>query len=472
MSANCHEFEERLAGYVDGELGPEDARAVEAHLATCEDCRATVTAWQEADAALATSAPSRTEPEWERLASRVEAAIDVEAERLARAEAAVTAAAPAAQPTPAARRTPRRAWFLGTGAVAAAVLVGLFWPWFSQDAHRPRGPLPASPEADSPAPAAPDDLLQKKAEGTRSAEGSSDVQERLRALGYLKGQEIPAPAVGADRARTTEISEGIPTPEPTSASRPADAPTKAAARRDASPAADEAGNVDTHNPGDESGDVDVPSFDEDSRDVDALSQDGKESDTATSTSDDVRQWLTATTPPAEAEGKARSLEAVSGSVLRDEGAPRMLAAPPVPPDSTISIRALRRAHEAREGGDLATARAGYELLARDFPGNAVREEAWFSLADLQTAEARDSDDLATVRDAARSLDDFLATFPTSARREAILGARVLVWARLVELDPSQCAEADRRVAEWQHGQEMIPRDLGQAVQRIQAACAR
>ena len=53
MSANCHEFEERLAGYVDGELGPDDVRAVEAHLATCEACRATVAAWQEADAALA-----------------------------------------------------------------------------------------------------------------------------------------------------------------------------------------------------------------------------------------------------------------------------------------------------------------------------------------------------------------------------------------------------------------------------------
>ncbi|MCA9750578.1 MAG: zf-HC2 domain-containing protein [Gemmatimonadetes bacterium] len=426
MSANCHEFEERLAGYVDGELGPDDVRAVEAHLATCEACRATVAAWQEADAALASSSPARTEAEWERLASRVETAIDVEAERLARAEAAVSTGAPAAATPPARRQSPRRAWFLGTGAVAAAVLVGLFWPWFSQDAHRPRGPLPASPEADSRAPAdGSDDLLQKKAEGTRSTE-ISDAQERLRALGYLNEQEIPAPAVGADRTRPLEIPETVPNPEPTPAARPIDAPAKAAERRDVS----------------------------------------------TSTSDDVRRWLAATAPPVEAEGKARSLESVPGSVLRDEAAPRMLAAPPVPPDSTISIRALRRAHEAREAGDLATARAGYELLARDFPGNAVREEAWFSLTDLQTAQARDSDDLATVRDAARSLDDFLAAFPTSVRREAILGARVLVWARLVELDPSGCVEANRRVAEWQHGQEMIPRDLGRAVQRIQAACAR
>lgn len=49
---HCPEWEERLSLYVDGVLNPFDENAVEAHLARCAGCRATVALWREVGAAL------------------------------------------------------------------------------------------------------------------------------------------------------------------------------------------------------------------------------------------------------------------------------------------------------------------------------------------------------------------------------------------------------------------------------------
>lgn len=43
---HCPEWEEKLSLYVDGVLNPFDENAVEAHLARCESCRATVALWR------------------------------------------------------------------------------------------------------------------------------------------------------------------------------------------------------------------------------------------------------------------------------------------------------------------------------------------------------------------------------------------------------------------------------------------
>lgn len=45
-SLHCPEWEEKLSLYVDGVLNPFDENAVEAHLARCASCRATVDLWQ------------------------------------------------------------------------------------------------------------------------------------------------------------------------------------------------------------------------------------------------------------------------------------------------------------------------------------------------------------------------------------------------------------------------------------------
>jgi anti-sigma factor RsiW len=43
---HCPDWEEKLSLYVDGVLNPFDENAVEAHLARCASCRATVELWR------------------------------------------------------------------------------------------------------------------------------------------------------------------------------------------------------------------------------------------------------------------------------------------------------------------------------------------------------------------------------------------------------------------------------------------
>ena len=43
---HCPEWEEKLSLYVDGVLNPFDENAVEAHIARCASCRATVELWR------------------------------------------------------------------------------------------------------------------------------------------------------------------------------------------------------------------------------------------------------------------------------------------------------------------------------------------------------------------------------------------------------------------------------------------
>ena len=78
MKEPCPDFLERLAAYADGELDAAEARRVEEHVASCDACRETLRAWRDADAALAGTDVARSDVEWERLARRVESAIDAE----------------------------------------------------------------------------------------------------------------------------------------------------------------------------------------------------------------------------------------------------------------------------------------------------------------------------------------------------------------------------------------------------------
>lgn len=58
---------ERLSGYLDGELREDEARAIEAHLATCERCAAELEALRQlAELTAGLSAPRVEEPQWAR----------------------------------------------------------------------------------------------------------------------------------------------------------------------------------------------------------------------------------------------------------------------------------------------------------------------------------------------------------------------------------------------------------------------
>ena len=121
MNAECRDIEALLSPYADGELEAADARRVEAHVAACAACRATLEAWRESEAALASLHPARSDVEWERLARRVEAVVGADEGAGGRATVAASDRPP---------RKAGRSWlWAGSGVLAAAALVGLFWPW-------------------------------------------------------------------------------------------------------------------------------------------------------------------------------------------------------------------------------------------------------------------------------------------------------------------------------------------------------
>lgn len=69
-----------LAGWLDGELTPEEKQRVEAALARSADLRTALAEWRSVDAAMPQGEPVRAEVEWETLAMRVEATIADEVE--------------------------------------------------------------------------------------------------------------------------------------------------------------------------------------------------------------------------------------------------------------------------------------------------------------------------------------------------------------------------------------------------------
>jgi len=134
--------------------------------------------------------------------------------------------------------------------------------------------------------------------------------------------------------------------------------------------------------------------------------------------------------------------------------------------------ALRAAHEARGAGQRERALEGYRLLSGDFPGNTVREEAWYSWIELRTEDVRAGSDLGPALEAGASLDAFRLEYPDSRYSRGVLASRVFVWARLVQLDPGYCDEAQERVLDWQTGIETAPLDVMRAVSVIADGCSR
>lgn len=160
MNPTCRDIEGLLSAYLDRELDPLVARRVEEHLVSCVACSDALAAMREAGRVLAAAVPLRSEAEWEALALRVEMAIDREEARVfqeAASQEVVAATVPdfeMASPRAAAikrERVGRRTrgfgwWAYGSGAVAAAMLVLLLWPWFKE--HVEEGP--PAPRASAP----------------------------------------------------------------------------------------------------------------------------------------------------------------------------------------------------------------------------------------------------------------------------------------------------------------------------------
>jgi hypothetical protein len=117
---------------------------------------------------------------------------------------------------------------------------------------------------------------------------------------------------------------------------------------------------------------------------------------------------------------------------------------------SVAARALAVARAERAAGRRETAREGFVLLTGDFPGNDVREEAWFELLDLDLEDALAGTDPGLMLPVARDLDRFRVTFPHGERDLQVLGRSAQAWTRLAQLEPraDHCVPARARLAEY------------------------
>ncbi len=207
MKEACPDFAERLSAYADGELDAAEAQRVEEHVASCNACQDALLEWRAMNAALAASTPARSDVEWERLAQRVEAAIDA-------AEMAGTDDMAADEQTPSVLRQ----WiWRGSGALVAAALVLLFWPWVSNQTVETPPSLPrARPEESPPIATRPEEPAligtprpttdEKAATPSTESMGATDERDvrRVAVTPETRGGLAPSPAPADSRLGTSE----------------------------------------------------------------------------------------------------------------------------------------------------------------------------------------------------------------------------------------------------------------------------
>jgi len=244
MNPTCREIEGLLSPYLDRELDPLVARRVDEHVSSCPVCSDALAAMREAGRILAAAVPLRSEAEWEALALRVEMAIDREEARVfqeaAKQELVLHEAAAHTEWTPvAAMRTathaaPKREkatrsrgfgwWAYGSGAIAAAMLVVLLWPW-----------LKSRVEEGPPVPS-PQDILMDAPSTTTEQEQSSvrepastATPEKTRATASDSRQ----PAASAPEAPPSVKRDGASTAERKLVSSGGEAPATLSVDQDA-----------------------------------------------------------------------------------------------------------------------------------------------------------------------------------------------------------------------------------------------
>jgi hypothetical protein len=417
MTGSCRDVEALLSPYLDGELEPEDARRVQEHVGSCAACRSRLESARAAERALARTAPVRSDLEWERLARRVEAAIDAE-ERGGRVAAA---------PAPGARG---RRWWLwsGSGALVAAALVLLFWPWVVPETGTP----PSIPASRTAAPPTPAPRTEAETE-TRSAPDAAAPKE------VFRPEAVPVPPAAPPAPPPTEDAAGPApaVPEPAGAGTYAAKPPRTKGIADAPPPLDVRRVAIAQEQELRQRAALAPS----ARGVGSLEELASRFEALRGAKGSPGRLLAREERAAPEPGSAKSLEADRGltASARDEAAP--LPAPSLP------ARVLGWANERRAAGDLAAAREAYSMLAGEFPANVAREEASFALVEMDARAALASRAEMPLRDAATQAEAFLRDFPASARRAGTLALRVRVLATLAAADPDRWCDAARAARE-------------------------
>ncbi len=192
MSSRCESVIERLGAYIDGELDAAERSVIDAHLATCEECRRAREALTAVDRALRRSIAEEPID-----SAREEASLARTLERL-REEPEPAWERPRSVRARRARWNLSWRWAVGMAAATAALLLALrIAPTPTAPEQRVARPIPSAQQ--EPIPAPPMDRAVKAPE----TEGGTRAE--------------PAPTLAQDH-----LAEGAPPPQPPAASVPAE----------------------------------------------------------------------------------------------------------------------------------------------------------------------------------------------------------------------------------------------------------
>jgi len=529
MSERCHGIRKRLSAYADGELSAADEQDVRAHVADCADCRAALAEIALVDQAIASEDVSRPEEDWERLASRVDAAVERAHERDRHAARTQHGWRRHKKPGFLGGLLPAPVAFGSAGTLVAAVLVVLMHGLLEE----------RSPESDL-LPA--DEILAARGRaGTAAADSTPPGPPKLESLGMVgsptegKGSEAlqsptsftrpnTADEVSQTEGRTSNVADPAQ-PDAPRAHSPAPEETPAAARKqvaeekpiaEAEPAAVEALRAvepelridapESAPPPTESEeseaalDTAAATGDEDAATDDAPAEtesaggkvialaDEVDADKATTdvevpdprtlndfAKDYAKQRATKPSPPPQAAwGQAKSPMRPRGS-SRPDAMTRTLEEQRRQTDEALSLALAREvylfAQERRREGDTEGAITALSLLLDNEHGR-IREQAWADLISLEGENALEGSDVVEIARVGSAADAFLREYPSSRFRLGVIKRRIRLWARAVELDAeSYCEPARAAEAEWQatFGAQSDPDNVG-ASERIRAAC--
>ncbi len=425
MKDRCREFQDLLSAYVDGELPAADAARVEQHVAGCDECTAVVEAYALTDADLAATVPARGETEWEALASRVDRAIEEDSGRSAEVSSTGAADRP---PGPAwhAWFHPRTLAFGSGGILVAALLVALFRPWVDgpSPTSLPPSPVPPAPLSKNAAPekkegravevlrdeaAAPQAAVEFRAEPEADVSGAVDDLDADATRGAATFDAADDLAM-LDADAPVLLEESVVPERETSASL---APAPASPPADLHPSPEPPAGAGSR--------------------AEALI------------------WWDSVRPAPDVVGRAderqrMAARAVEPAPAAERDATIKSAAPKESGDRLEAEDPLRAALEwlRAEPRDPAAVDEGLRLLAGDFDGNPVREDAWAMLLARRSAGAP-ADDADTLHRLASSYEAFRIAYPD---RADVLGGRARNAVRWATLEPGACGYARSAVSEW------------------------
>jgi hypothetical protein len=445
MNPTCREIEGLLSAYLDRELDPLVARRVEEHLVSCVACSDALIAMREAGRVLAAAVPLRSEAEWEALALRVEMAIDREEARVFQEAAVQDVMVDAAEPDFAMARAasmeakarrremppPRRTrgfgwWAYGSGAIAAAMLVLLLWPWFKE--HVEEGP---------PAPRAKAPQLQvgRDEDVGRDERANSPAPEQEQLTAREPAAPAPATKTEVDALRSSE----------------------GALRNEASPKMESGAGKQFAADQNAAQSPVVPSP--------AAPSPAMRQDFSGTKEKDARRGAPSETPAAAEEPEHLEESADGGSVQSaQEAAPpsEQKVAPSETQGAKKKVRAtapqpMSKNEVSKSWGETKSFRTMSKSMsepsASDTPPPPTvkhfSETEWVEMSELQTQEALKAGTEKSLAEATHVLESFLKEYPRSAFRPEVSANLLRTTSALVQLNPNLwCESAAAALEGW------------------------